>query len=153
MKPWMRMSLLLVLVLCAGGAGLVGPTHALAAIEGTQVTCQVHFLDGPNQGQTEPVTFNLALGGLFTADSSDYVGGASQSGSWSYTNANDTTVFFTFKAQLVSPPSTTLTVITTISVSMTTVVGTSQGTITDRSGHVLGVAHTTTTCPQFTPPT
>ena len=164
MKQWMRVSITLGVALCAVGVGLGASIRAWALPPPTvSEQCQVHFLDGPQQGNTDPVTFRLAtnsgglltgqpLSGPLTASSSQYIGGVSESGSWSYTDTTDETINFTFSAQLAAIPGATLTVITTIPASTTTVVGTSQGTIVDSSGNVLGVAHTTTTCPGFQPP-
>ncbi|MGH7868586.1 MAG: hypothetical protein ACREP9_13405 [Candidatus Dormibacteraceae bacterium] len=160
----MRVSIILGVALCAVGVGLGASIRAWAFPSPTvSEQCQVLFLDGPQQGNTEPVTFRLVtdsgglqtgqpLSGGLTASSSQYIGGVSEPGGWSYTDTTEKTINFTFSAQLAMIPGATLTVITTIPVGMTTVVGTSQGTIVNSNGDVLGVAHTTTTCPGFQQP-
>lgn len=155
MKRWIRVSIILVIAICSVGAGMVATTRALAFPGGPttwQVTCQVFFSDGPNQGKTEPVSFQLSSDGGFIASSSDYAGGVSRSGTWSFADAALDTVNFTFSAQLATIPGATLTVTATIPNTTTTAVGTSEGAIVDNSGAVLVVTHTTTTCPDFLPP-
>lgn len=152
MKQWTHVFVILVIVVCALIAGMVATTHARANVlpPTTTVNCQVAFSDGPNQGKTEPVTFEVRVNDWMEALSNDYVGGVSESGSW-IQGANNVT--FTFSSQLAVVPGGTLKVnITFPPFGTNPMVGPGVGTITDSNGTVLVVTHTTTTCPAFSPP-
>ena len=165
MKQWMRVSIPFVLAICAVAAGLVVTPHARAdgtppGIEILEVSCQVYFYDGPNMGNTEPVTFETtraftssgaASSGNLMASANEYINGWSESGSWWLSGSGNSTGNFTFTAQLAVAPGGTLTVTATFPAAATPVAAASVGTIVDSSGTVLVVTHTSTTCPILIP--
>ena len=152
MKQWMRVFVILVIAICALTAGIVATNRARADVlpPTTTVSCQVAFSDGPNQGKTEPVAFEVRANDWMEALSKDYVGGVSESGSWTQGTKN---VTFTFSSQLAVAPGGTLKVnITFPPFGTNPMVGLGVGTIVGSNGTVLVVTHTTTTCPAFSPP-
>jgi xyloglucan-specific exo-beta-1,4-glucanase len=153
MKQWRRvLTALLLAACCMIVSSIVATPRAQAA--GTQemwVNCSVFFSDGPNQGDTEPVSFLTTSNGGLTAYGSTYVGGQSEPGAW-FSNGTNTTGF-TFSAALTTPPDTTLTVNATFTDNTYPVSAAGTGTIVDSTGATLVVTHTTTTCPYFLPGT
>jgi len=153
MKRWTRVFMALVITICALVVGSIAATpdaHAVSSQE-MWVDCSVYFHDGPNQGQTEPVSFLTTSSGGLTAYSSDYVGGQSDPGSW-FVNGSNTTGL-TFSTPLAIIPGTTLTVNASFTDNTYPVSADGTGTIVDSNGQVIVVTHTTTTCAYFIPGT